>query len=267
MKLAIQEAVLPGTTTLERYQAAQQAGLAGVELAAAGLPERLLEVAAALDATGLQVASIHMGTDSGWIAPEFTARQAAIRRLQSAMTCAADLRCAAVIFWPQAGDSGLPDLTPFRSQPELEWEMYIWFLRTVNDLATALGVVIAMQPVSRAQSSFLHTIGQAVQACEAIQRHPGVRIAPHLYHMAQSEDDGLAALAAGRDRDLLYSLHLSDSAGRLPTGGPPDMAQVLHTLAAGGWSGWLTLSATAPVTATELAASVEYVRRSGLKLA
>lgn len=236
--------MLPGNTMLERFENAKKAGLSGIELWAEGLPDRILEVAAAMDTTGIAIAAVNMGRTDGYIAASFDERQQAIKRLQAAMECAADLQTETVVFVPQWGDSGLPDLTPFRSKPELEAEMYIWFLRTVNDLATAMGVVIAMQPVNRYESTFLNTLMQAGRYCDEIQRHPGVRIAPHLFHAALEEIDIPAALR--QQGELMVYFHLSDSNHRLPGRGLLDFAAIADTFKAMHYTGWLTLTAGTP---------------------
>jgi sugar phosphate isomerase/epimerase len=244
MKFAIQEDMLPGRSTLERFENARRAGLSGVELWAENLPERVLEIAAAMDATGLQIAAVNMGRADGYIAVSFDERQQAIKRLQSAMECACDLRAESVIFVPQYGESTLPDLTPFRTKAELEVEMYIWFLRTVNDLATAMGVVLCMQPVNRYESTFLNTISQAVHYCDEIKHHPGVRIAANLFHMALEEVDIPGVLR--QHGELIDYVHLGDSNHRLPGRGLLNFASIAEALHDINFAGWLTFTGGTP---------------------
>ncbi|NJR12414.1 hypothetical protein HC776_00535, partial [bacterium] len=109
-----------------------------------------------------------MGALTGYISEKRYERERAIERLRVAMSDAADLGAHTVILTPHFGPSRLPDLTPFRTTPQLEGEMFVWFLRLVNDLATALGVVLCIQPVNRYESEFFNTVEQAAQFCQQI---------------------------------------------------------------------------------------------------
>lgn len=263
MPIAIQEHLLHGNTTLERFRHAQQNGLQGIELSFAGLHERLYEVAAALDATGLRIAAVNMGSVAGYIDVSRIEREMAIRRLQEAMTLAGDLEAEDVIFTAHWGACSLPDLMPFRSQEQLEAEMYIWFLRTVNDLGTALEVTLSMQPVNRQESAFLNTLAQAGRFCDEIKRHPAIRIAPHIYHMTQEETDIPTALEA--QGELIHYVSLCDTNQQLPEQGTLDWGKIAQTLQAIAYQGWLTLSAKpSPTLPENLPAALTFLREHGL---
>ncbi|MCA9915559.1 MAG: sugar phosphate isomerase/epimerase, partial [Anaerolineae bacterium] len=135
MKFAIQENLLPGRTFRERCQRAKSLGFAGLEVQAEGLEDRLYEVAEALDASGLRIASVHLGKQDGYLSPELEKREAAIATMRQAMATAVDLLAEHVVFVPQWGALTTPNLKPYRSSEEMASELMIWLLRTVSDLA------------------------------------------------------------------------------------------------------------------------------------
>lgn len=239
MSIAVQEGLLPGKNTIERFKAAQQLGFAGVEIEAAGLDERILDYAQAIDATGVRVAAVSLGQVAGYLSPEMPEREAAISRLREAMANAVDLLAEDVIFVPHFGAPVVPDLRPHRSALELETELMIWLLRTVSDLAYALGVKLHMQPRCRYETHFMTTPGDAIRFCKEIKDHEHIRIAPHTFHVAMEEAQPYAALASAADRTGY--LNLADSNGLIPGMGLLDFAQVKDAIA--GYSGWVTVSA------------------------
>lgn len=251
MKLAIQEHLLPGRTTQQRFEEAQKLGFDGIELFADGLSERLLEVAQAIDSTGLSIAAVHLGRHAGYLSPHLDEREAAIGRLRQAMATAVDLHAEHVVFVPHFGASQMPDLTPYRSAEEIDAEMMIWLLRTVSDLAYALGVMLHMQPRNRYETSFLNTVAQAEQFCEAIKDHPHVKIAPCLFDVALEETTPLAALQTAGER--IGYLHLCDSNHALPGQGLLDFEAVAATIHEMHYDGWLTITAQLDVDDPEAA--------------
>lgn len=240
MPFAIQEDMLPGSTPLQQFQAAQMLGLMGVEVWAAGLHERVMPLAEAMQETGVKIAAVNMGRLTGYISVSRREREQAIERLRIAMTDAADLGTEYVIVTPHFGPSILPDLTPFRTTSQLEGEMFVWFLRLVNDLATAMGVVLCIQPVNRYESDFFNTVTDAGQFCQQINDHPGVGIAPHLFHMAMEDVDFYNVLQANAAR--IKYMTLCDSNGRLPGRGLIDFGRMADTLKQMNYTGWLSLT-------------------------
>lgn len=267
MPLAIHEKLLPGHTIHEKLMFARQYHLAGVELDGAGLPERVLAVAAAMDATNIKVAAVNLTgrAYAGYIAPDRDQRMQAIDRLRQVMGAACDLQAPSVTIVPHyaAPDAPtLPDLTPFRTQADLEAEMYVWFLRTVNDLAAAMDVVLCMQPVNAYETHFLNTIGQAAEFHAAIQHHPSVGIAPHLFHAAVAEEDLFAAL---RDHAAsIKHIYLSDHNHRLPGMGWLNLEKLAQTLRDMAYRGWLTITAEGHYSGTALEACVAQLHRAGI---
>ncbi len=269
MKFAIQENLLPGRTFRERCQRAKSLGFTGLEVQAEGLEDRLYEIAEALDATGLRIASVHLGTLDGYLSPELEKREAAIANMRQAMATAVDLLAEHVVFVPQWGALTTPNLKPYRSAEEMASELMIWLLRTVSDLAYALGVTLDMQPRHRYHTAFMNTMAQAVRFSNEIKNHPHIRIAPVLFDLALEEEDVAAALREYGDR--VGYLYLSDSNGRLPGQGLLNFSEIAAALKAHHYDGWLCITAENSPAQHDpyalydaLPASLEHLKSAGL---
>lgn len=233
--------MLPGRTLTERYQRAADLGFDGIELWADGLTERLYDVAEALNAANLPVAAVNLGQHDGYLSPDMATREAAIGYMRQAMATAVDFRAPHVIFVPHWGQLITPDLTPHRSARELANDLMVWLLRTVSDLAYALGTRLEMQPRNHYETEFMNTIAQAVHFSDAIKDNPHVRIAAHCFDMALEEDDVIDCFKQYHDR--IGYIHLSDSNCRLPGEGLLDFEALATTLNNNSYDGWVTLSA------------------------
>lgn len=246
MKLAIQEDMLPGRSPAERYKLAQDLGFDGIELWIDGLEARLMDVAMALNDSTLEVASVHLGRMDGYLSPNSEIREAAISKMRQALATAVDLQAPNVVFVPHWGKLATPDLTPHRSAEELASDLMIWLLRTVSDLAYALGTKLHMQPRHRYDTEFLNHLEQAVKFSDEIKNNPHIRIAPSTFDMAMEETDVAGLLQKHADR--IGYLYLADSNGRLAGQGLLDWAAIGAALKAGGYDGWLCLSTGYPIT-------------------
>ena len=109
------------------------------------------------------------------------------------------------------------------SAEELASELMVWLLRTVSDLAMALGTKLHMQPRHRYDTEFLNKLEQAVKFSDEIKENPQIRIAPCTFDMALEESD-IAGLLKQHAKRIGY-LYLSDSNGRLAGQGLLDWAQ------------------------------------------
>ncbi|MBZ0299036.1 MAG: sugar phosphate isomerase/epimerase [Anaerolineae bacterium] len=258
MHIAVQEAALPGSSVLKKFKNARALGFHGVEVQAEDLTERVPEVVEAILATGVQVAAVHMGRRDGYLSPERAEREAAIGALRQAMADAVDLGANHVIFVPHFGSTRMPDLTPYRAPVELEAEMMIWLLRTVSDLAYALGVELDMLPVNQTETYFMTRIDHAVRFRIKVKSHPHIKIAANLFHMAQEEPDWLAVMQ-GNLPHIGY-IQLADQNHSLPGPGTLDFATLARVLV--DYEGWLTCACEED-NSGNLSASLDFLRQSG----
>jgi sugar phosphate isomerase/epimerase len=259
MQLAIQEAILPGRSPLERFETACALGLRGIEVQAEGLTARVPALVEAMQQTGLRVAAVHMGRRDGYIAPELAEREAAIDALRQACADAVDLGADHVILVPHYGPSRMPDLRPYQSPIELEAQMFIRLLRSVSDLAYALEIELDTLPVCQQDSNFLNRLDQAVMFREKINASQYIKIAVNLYHMAVEERDWLAALQ--QHRAHIGYIQLAEQNQRLPGQGNLDYPALAASLQ--GYAGWLCLSAAQSAARSDIEASLDYLQQAG----
>lgn len=259
MRIAVQESMLPGRSIQERFEAAKAAGFDGIEVYATGLTGRVPELAEAAQKTGVAVAAVNMGRRDGYISPERAEREAAIGALRQAMADAVDLGAGHVVFVPHYGPTRMPDLTPYRAPVELEAEMMIWLLRTVSDLAYAIGVELNMLPVNHYESYFMNRLEHAVRFRRKIKDHAHIKVAANVYHTALEERDWLAAL--GDHLPHIGYIQVAEQNRHMPGQGALDF-RALAALLQEQYDGWVTCACeTGPVA--ELEACVAYLRRAG----
>ncbi len=270
MQFAIQEDMLPGRSVIEKLQNARMIGFEGVEFWALGLTERVPEIAAAIQETGIQAAAVNLGRRDGYLSPELHERERAISEMRQAMTDAVDIGARHVIFVPHFGGPRMPDLTPYRSPIELESEMMVWLLRTVSDLAYAMGVELDMLPINHYETYFMNRIEQAALFRRKIKDHAYVKIAAGMFHMVLEEVDIVQTLRT-HGKHIGY-IHLADSNCRLPGQGMMDFSAAAAALREIGYDGWLTFSCGDPGNnhmraasfMAELPASLALVKQAGL---
>lgn len=269
-KLSIQEGMLPGKTVEERLAAARQLNIDAVEFPAADLDARLPRIAAALGAKGIRASGINMGRQDGCLSADPARRADAVDALREALTCACDLEADYVTFVPQCGESDLPDLSPHASAMELQRELLIWLLRGLSDLADAMDVRLALQPLNHYETAFITRLDQAAHFRRQVNDHPKITVAANLYHMALEEENLLTALRHhGGDISVIY---LSENNRWLPGQGILPFKAIGETLDQIAFDGWLVLEGAATADSPErarrtfqdLPSSIQFLRGASL---
>lgn len=244
MRLAIQEDMLSGKTTLERFQNAQALGFVGVEVWGSGLTARVPELAEASQQTGVVIAAVNHGRQGRLLDPNRAERERALADFRRSVVDGVDLGAAGVILVPHFGEPTLPDLTPYKSVMQLEYEMLYNHLRTLSDYVYAIGIDLYIEPINRYETHFLNTLADAIKVRRKIKDHAHVKLSAAVFHMALEEQSSLQAL---RDyaADIGY-IHLSDSNRRLPGQGMIDFTTIAAVLKNSGYSGWIALEGGNP---------------------
>lgn len=244
MRLAIQEDMLPGKTALERFEQAKALGFAGVEVWGIGLNVRVPELADAVEQTGVVISAINHGRQGSLLDADRDAREQALAALRQSVVDGVDLGAAGVIIVPHFAEATLPDLTPYKSVVQLEYELLHNHLRTLSDYVYAMGIDLYIEPINRYETHFLNTLADAAKVRRKIKDHPHVKITADLFHMAMEESSLTGALHEYA-ADIGY-VHLADSNRRLPGEGMTDFAAAAAALREGGYSGWASLECGSP---------------------
>jgi sugar phosphate isomerase/epimerase len=264
MRFAIQEDMLPGKTIREQFEQAQAMGFAGVEVWAAGLTPRVLELLAASEATGIPIAAVNHGQQHDLLHADRDEREQALADLRQSVVDGVDLGAQAVILVPHFGPPTLPDLFPYKSATQLAHDLLHNHLRTISDYVYALGIDLYIEPVNHYESYFVNRLADAAQVRRRIKDHPHVKISADLYHLALEEADLQAALRQVA-ADLGY-IHLVDNNRRLPGQGMLDCGALLGTLRDVGYDGWVTLSAGRPGQNAPFAAQMQPALHSAMTM-
>jgi sugar phosphate isomerase/epimerase len=252
MKLAIQEDMLVGKSAPQRFEEARRLGFDGVEVWGPGLTERVPELVAASQQTGLPISAVNHGSQGRLIDPDRAERERALALLRQSICNAVDLSATAVILVPHFGPPTVPDFTPYKGVLQLEYELLHNHLRSLSDYVYAMGVDLYIEPVNRYETHFITTLADGVRARRRTKDHPHVKLCADVFHVALG-DSPFPACLKDYAPDIGY-LHLADSNRRLPGQGLIDFAAVLAALQAGGYDGWAALECGTPGDNAENAA-------------
>lgn len=236
--LTIQEGLLLGTTPRERFLSARALGLQGVEIDAASLADgddAIFAYAAAVDASGIPVTSLVLRDTVGLLSLNPAVRDPQIDRVRQALTDAADLGAQHVTVVPQ------PAHAPQEVTAEQEYELMIWFVRVVNDLAGAMGVKLLLLPLELTQARVLNTLQQGYAALEAMRFHPSVGLSADLYSLHNGDPlENFSGIVP-----MLAQVYVHDPSTRAITAQPVDFTLIQRLVAAGFQRHW-TISAGRP---------------------
>jgi sugar phosphate isomerase/epimerase len=122
-----------------------------------------------------------------------------------------------------------------------------WFRAAIEHLivdAEKLGAPIVLEPQNRYQTDFLNTIGETLAFIEDLGGPPSLIIEGDLFHMALEERSVLAALVTGARSGLMNYLQLGDSNRLAPGWGSFNWVDIVETLKAVGYDGWLAMEFT-----------------------
>ncbi len=252
MRLAIQEDMLPGKTPLERFERAKALGFDGVEVWGRGLTERVPALAEAAEQTGVVISAVNHGRQGRLLDPDIDHREVALAEFRQSVVDGVDLGASGVILVPHFAEPTLPDLTPYKSVVQLEYEMLHNHLRTLSDYVYAIGIDLYIEPVNRYETHFINTLAEAAKVRRRIKDHPHIKLAADLFHMAM-EETSIAGALREYGKDLGY-VHLADSNRRLPGQGMTDFTAVGAALKEAGYDGWLALECGTPGQNAEFAA-------------
>jgi len=164
-------------------------------------------------------------------------RERAIERFTAVLQLAAEYGVHATI----GGMRGFARWAPDRAMG------LAWFRGAIERLlveAERLGVPIVLEPQNRYQTDILNTIGETLAFIDELGSPPHLVIEGDLYHMALEEKSLIAALVTGLRSGRMNYLQLGDSNRLAPGWGSFNWVDILETLKAAGYDGWLAMEFT-----------------------
>jgi sugar phosphate isomerase/epimerase len=233
--LVVQENLVPGADAAERMAVAQAAGFDGLEVRDAA-PERHAELSAA----GGPIPTCCPETD-GFLgdfgaAARARARDGLARQLEglAALGGHGVIAPAAWGMWT----ARQPPFDPPPRTPEEDRAVLVEQLAALGAVASALGVVLLLEPLNRYEDHLVNTVAAAASLVDEAGG-TGLGVLADTYHMNIEEDDVCAALRAAAP--VLGAVHLSDSNRHHPGRGHVDFAAVFATLDDIGFTGTLSV--------------------------
>lgn len=227
MKLAVQEGMLPATSIAEKACQAVEYGYDALEVSFLGFPERLPEVRAAARNSGLAISTICGSGRHDILTLDAQERQSRIAEIKRLLECAGELDAVGLIIVPIRTPQRFPDLSPFRSERELEEELTVSILSELAPYAVQCGTKLLLEPLIRYETPFIRRLDEAMAVCERVSS-PGLALMADFFHMNTEEADIPAAIRdAGR---WLRHVHLADSNRLLPGMGHTDFVAGFRAL-------------------------------------
>ena len=175
-RLAVQQALLPGSTPMEQFQHAAAFGFDGVELnhgARFDVGEQRELIADASRETGVAVAAICTTGQQDPVHPDHHERERRVRELVELADAASALGAAGVVSVPVRPSAGWEE-APL---PDVAIEIYQY----VADALSEGSAAIFLEPLNRYEAAFLNRVGQAAVLARMIDR-PRVRARQPVHH-------------------------------------------------------------------------------------
>lgn len=211
--LACQDNLAPGSTLAERLTNLRRYGFDAVELHGAGLLGRIPETQAALESTGIPVATICAGFEGSPVHPEPSQRRRAIDDCKRLLDLAETWRANGLIIAPDYGAPPLPDLRPAVDTVTLLHDLFLAGLRELGEHLRGMRTTLLIEPLNRYESRALRQTAPAVKLCNE-SSSPNIKVMYDVFHMAIEEADPIAALSGAGER--LGHVHLADSNRQIP---------------------------------------------------
>lgn len=139
-----------------------------------------------------------------------------------------------------------------KEEREVEWSRAVENLRTVCEIASSMGLEIALEPLNRFESDLVNNVDDVLQMIEDIN-HPAAKICLDMFHMnIEERDPGLAIRKAG---DKLLHVQVSENYRGTPGSGNASWNEYRKALEAIDYKGVVSIESFTPEN-KELAGAV-----------
>lgn len=159
-----------------------------------------------------------------------------------------------IVVFGSAGARNVPDGFP----PERALSQIADFLEMCADAAERTGVRVAVEPLCRAESNILNTVGDGARMVRRVGR-AGVRNLADTYHM-EREDDPLDQIVA--HADTLAHVHTADTGREAPATGSYDHVALFRALRRAGYDARVSVECRWRDMAAQAPAAIAHLRRA-----
>ena len=221
MKLSCQEGLVNGATFAEKLSNLEKYGFEGIELNGNELhePAKLEERIKALKDSPVKASSICGGFQCEFVHTDPAKRRACIDIIKRFLDFCGTVGATGPITVPIFnGNSRVPDLSPWKTQHQLEIELLTEVARDLAAHAVKAKSTLLLEPLNRYESNSLANIGEAAAICRKIG--PGVKVMADFFHMHIEElNTPRSLLESG---DMVGHVHLADNTRKEPGTGDID---------------------------------------------
>jgi sugar phosphate isomerase/epimerase len=239
MKLSCQEGLVPGASFAEKLKNLEQYGFEGVELNGGYLndPAGFAERKAALADSPVKASSICGGYPAELVHPDPRRRAACADALRRHLDYAAELGAVGPITVPIFNNNDrVPDLSPWRSRPQIERELLLAMLAPLAEHAAKVGAAVLLEPLNRYESNALPQQRDGASIVRELNS-PGVRLMSDVFHMHIEETNSPQSLR--EVGDVIGHVHLADNTRKEPGTGDIDYRAIFDALKAVGFTGYM----------------------------
>ncbi len=232
--LAIRLEVLPGNSLAARFSNAARYGFDAVELPGIELAAWRDELLAVHKQLPLPVCSISRGFRGSLLSADEAIRKRCRGDIEKLLDLCAELGAVGLVVPPFLFVDNCRRLTGGMEDAILGEQ-----LAALAEYAAGKAVYLMIEPVNRAETDYLSTIGHALRLCEQIG-NPWLAITADWFHMAKEETDSAQALrACGK---WLRNFHVSERPNRTePAPGGLDFATAFKVMREIGYRGYTVL--------------------------
>lgn len=237
MKLAIQENRVPGANLAERAALAEDMGFEGMEFWGADIGERISEIRSAFRGRKIRPCTICSGHAGALICADAKERAAAREGILTRLKIAGELGMVGLIVVPGfQRHKSIPDLSPFKSDRELEMEVLVAQLQQMAPEAEKTGAVILLEALNRYESHFLNRQMDAVAICRRVGS-ASVQVICDFFHMNIEEYSTPETLR--QVGSYCKHVHLADNTRQEPGSGSIDFPAGFAALKEIGFAGYM----------------------------
>lgn len=161
------------------------------------------------------------------------------------------------------GSSGARNI-PEGFSPEKAREQFIEFLKRAAPIAKKYHIVIAVEPLRRAESNFINTVKEGYEIAKEVG-HPNVKVNADIFHMMQEGESPQSIIDAGKK--YIAHVHIAENARRTPPGTDgDDFTPYFKALKQIGYKGNISIECGWEDMDSQVAPAISEVKRQ-LKLA
>ncbi|HYF48936.1 MAG TPA: sugar phosphate isomerase/epimerase [Planctomycetota bacterium] len=262
MKISCQEAILNGSTFAEKVANAERYGFDGIELDGNKLHDEanLKERRAVLKDSRVRPSSICGGFQCEMVHADPQKRRVATDAIKRLIDFSSEVGAAGPISVPIFnGNQRVPDLSPWKTQHQLEIELLTEILRDIGRHAEGTKAALLLEPLNRYESNAILNVGEAAQLCRTVGGK-GVKVMADFFHMHIEEYSTPRSLS--EIGDVLGHMHLADNTRKEPGSGDIDFTASFRVLKKIGFKGYMAFECgLTDKPEVALPRSVQYLRK------